>query len=137
MIITRESDYAIRCILYMAKNPDKIYTTTELSMIRKVPKSFLAKIFQKLTKKEIIKSVRGIKGGFKLAKDPSCINLFDVITAIEKNVALNKCLIDKDFCELMDGCLLHLIWKDFSDELINNLKKTNFAFLVNKEKRMK
>ncbi len=136
MIITRESDYAIRCILYMAKDPDKIYTITELSMIRKVPKSFLAKIFQKLTKKEIVKSVRGIKGGFRLAKDPTYINLFDVIIAIEKNVSLNKCLIDKNFCELIDGCLLHLIWKDFSEELINNLKKTNFALLINKEKKM-
>lgn len=130
MKITSQSDYAIRCILYMAKKPEKIYTVSELSKIRRVPKSFLAKILQKLSKAGIVISVRGIKGGFKLKRKPEEINLFDVIIAIEKNIALNQCLIDKDFCELIDGCFLHLIWREFNEDLINKLKNMNFALLA-------
>ena len=69
MQITREGDYGIRSVLYLARQPfKKISFVNEISEEYKIPRSFLAKILQKLVKAKIVRSYRGVKGGFSLAK---------------------------------------------------------------------
>ena len=98
MFITRKTDYAIRCVLYLSKDLDRIATVEEISAAVLVPKSFMAKILQQLIKSGIACSVRGIKGGFQLAKKPEDINLLEVIEAIQGPSASNICAIDKNAC---------------------------------------
>ncbi|MCI0468438.1 MAG: Rrf2 family transcriptional regulator, partial [Nitrospirae bacterium] len=78
MQITRETDYAIRSVLHLAEKPEGIAMIDEISKSRDIPKTFLAKILQKLTRAKIVKSHRGVKGGFQIARPPDKINLYDV-----------------------------------------------------------
>lgn len=127
MQITRETDYAMRCVLYLSGQQDKVVMVDEISREMATPKSFLAKILQKLVKAEIVKSFRGVKGGFQLNRAPKHINLLEVIEAIEGVVALNACAVDSSVCGLSGTCGVHTVWVTLRGQFNELLKKHNFA----------
>ncbi len=124
--IRRETDYAIRCIYYLAGKMDEVVMVDEISREMKTPKSFIAKILQKLSREDIVKSTVGVKGGFYLSKSPSRISLYDVIVAIEGPIAMNRCTVDKRSCSLSKTCKIHPIWVGVREGVEKVLKQTNF-----------
>ncbi len=132
MQITRQTDYAIRCILFLAKEPERIFNVKEIARLQLIPGSFLAKILQKLVKAGIVKSSKGQQGGFKLAKRPEEISLLDVIEVIEGSVAMNICAVDKKMCSLSDTCSVHPVWVEIREVVGKRLKQCTFAELVSK-----
>ena len=94
-----------------------------------IPKSFLAKILQKLAKHKIVASNVGVKGGFYLARKASDITLFDVIEAIDGQVAVNRCTVNKKDCALSSKCKVHPIWVSVRRDLERMLQDKNFGSL--------
>ena len=129
MQLTRKSDYAVRCVLHLSGDPEAVASVEEISRAMFLPKTFLAKILQSLMKAGIVRSTRGIKGGFQLAKRPKDINLLEVIEAIQGPSAPNICAIDKKMCRLSGGCSVHPVWIKIKEMVEKELKKTNFAVL--------
>jgi Rrf2 family protein len=131
MQITREGDYGIRSILYLARQPfNKISFVNEISEEYKIPRSFLAKILQKLVKAKIVRSYRGVKGGFSLARQSREITVLDVLEAIEGKLALNICLVDKKKCGFSKHCPTHFLWTNVQSKVAEMLKKANFDDLA-------
>lgn len=108
------------------------FMRSELAVECDIPDSFLGKILQNLAKSEILTSERGKKGGFKIAKDYSQITVYDIITAIEGELSLNKCIFDEDFCNLVHSCTAHVMWADIQEKLVQMLKSYSLANLVDK-----
>ena len=129
MEITRETDYAIRCILYLSRKEESIIMADEISRAMFIPKSFLAKILQKLTKAGVVKSFRGVKGGFRLAKNPKQISLLDIIEAIEGPAAMNRCALDASLCNFSGTCTVHPVWVKLRKMVEDYLRKTDFRAL--------
>lgn len=127
MQITRETDYAMRCVLYLSGVPDKVVMVDEISREMATPKSFLAKILQKLVRAGVVKSFRGVKGGFQLNRAPKDINLLDVIEAIQGVVALNACAVDSSVCGFSSTCGVHTVWVKLRVEVNELLSHHNFA----------
>lgn len=132
MQITRQTDYAIRCVLYLAEHPDEVKVVDEIARSKSIPKVFLAKILQKLSKAGIVRSYRGVKGGFELAKRPKDITLLDVIEAIEGPVAMNICAIDKRLCNRSNQCSVHPVWVKLRQDTERKLRKYSIDRLINK-----
>lgn len=131
MQITREGDYGIRSVLYLSRQPfKKISFVNEISEEYKIPRSFLAKILQKLVKAKLIRSYRGVKGGFSLAKQAREITMFDVIEAIEGKIYLNICLHDKKRCSFSKNCPVSPVWATLQARFCEMLKKMNFEELA-------
>ena len=131
MQLTREGDYGIRSVLYLARQPyKKISFVTEISEEYKIPRSFLAKILQKLVKAKIVRSYRGVKGGFSLARQAKDISVLDVLEAIEGKLAMNLCLEDKRKCDFSRHCPIHTVWATAQSKVIEVLKKSNFDDLA-------
>jgi Rrf2 family protein len=130
MQLTREGDYGIRSVLYLARQPyKKISFVTEISEDYKIPRSFLAKILQKLVKAKIVRSYRGVKGGFSLARQAKDISVLDVLEAIEGKLAMNVCLADKKKCDFSRSCPIHSVWANVQSKVAEVLKKSNFEDL--------
>ena len=127
MQITRETDYAMRCLLYLSGHPDKVAMVDEISREMATPKSFLAKILQKLVKAGVVRSFRGVKGGFQLNRAPKDISLLDVIEATEGVVALNACAVDSSVCGFSGTCGVHTVWVTLRGEVNDLLRKHTFA----------
>lgn len=135
MEITRETDYAIRCVLHLFESPNDVIMVDDIAKAKAIPKSFLSKILQKLAKANIVKSYRGVKGGFQIAKAPKEINLLDVINAIEGPVAMNRCAVNRKVCSLSCSCAVHTIWVELRKDVEEKLRKTYFAKLIELQKR--
>ena len=131
MQITREGDYGIRSVLYLARQPfKKVSFVNEISEEYKIPRSFLAKILQKLVKAKIVRSYRGVKGGFSLARQAREISVLDVLEAIEGKLALNLCLVDKKKCNFSKHCPTFFLWNNVQAKVVDTLKKSNFEDLA-------
>jgi Rrf2 family protein len=130
MFLTRETDYAIRCILCLAREPGRVISAGEISESMVIPKSFLVKILQRLSKKGLVKSTQGIAGGFQLTRAPGKVNLFEVIEAIQGSCAVNLCVADEQNCNLSATCLIHAVWVELKKNVERNLKKRTFAGLL-------
>jgi Rrf2 family iron-sulfur cluster assembly transcriptional regulator len=82
MLITKASEYAILSLIVLSKATAPMDSDT-LSRELSISKSFLAKILQALAKSDILKSYKGVNGGFALAKEPKMINMLDVMSSVE------------------------------------------------------
>jgi len=135
MQITRQADYAVRAVLYLAKlGANQRAATNQVAEEQKIPPSFLAKIISQLSIAGLLHTSRGARGGVTLARDPKDITLLEVIEAIDGPIHLNKCVGEDGICEFGDDCPLKPVWCDAQDELIRRLKGTNFADILNGSK---
>lgn len=129
MVITRETDYAIRCVLYLSGQRDQPTVVDAIAQEMRIPKSFLAKIVQKLSRAGILESFRGVKGGFKLARQPAEISILDVMVAMQGPAEVNKCAVDMSQCNLRSTCIVHPVWTELRKNVEDYLRKINFENL--------
>ncbi len=137
MLMTKKADYAVRCVLFLSKEPDRTVGAAEIADAVLAPGTFLAKILQALAKKGIVRSVKGAAGGFRLARPPAQINLLEVIEAIQGASALNLCAVDKAACSLSDSCAVHPVWVELRKDIEKRLAGEDFARLARRDKKAK
>lgn len=136
MVITRATEYAIRAILYLAKQPaGEIVYKKDICENQDITPAFLTKIFQPLIKAGIVGSQRGVGGGFYLVKNPADITLLDIVRAEEGPVYLNHCLAEESSCSRDATCSVHDAWRDIREEMLAILSRYTFAKLVRQEKQ--
>lgn len=105
-LITRDTDYALRAICFIAKREKKIVSVAELVKELKIPRPFLRKILQILHKKGLLKSYKGYGGGFALAISADKIFLVDLINIFQGPFKLNECFFKKNICPNTKYCKL-------------------------------
>jgi Rrf2 family protein len=125
--ITRETDYAIRAVCYLAKGRGRIIMTQEISREMDIPRTFLAKIIRKLVSAGIVQCFVGVKGGCRLMKEPEAISLLELIFAIEGPVPMNSCTMKKGACSLSPSCPVHPVWIDVRTKVEKLLEEVNFG----------
>jgi Rrf2 family iron-sulfur cluster assembly transcriptional regulator len=99
MQFTKAEEYGVFGVLYLAETDrSRIVPLSEISQAKDIPEKFLAKIFQSLSKNGVIRSHRGVRGGFSLAKEPTEISLKEVLETIQGPYHLMRCTEDKRAC---------------------------------------
>ena len=97
MLITRETDYALRILRILSRG--EYYTVGEMADREKFPQKFGYKITKKLEKAGVVRIVRGAGGGCALACDLKTVSLYDLIEAVETNACLTACMTPGYECE--------------------------------------
>ncbi|MDD5711360.1 MAG: Rrf2 family transcriptional regulator [Smithellaceae bacterium] len=129
--ITRKADYAVRGMVHLASQPaDQITLLAEMAMKVDVPQALMAKIFQHLAKVGLVRSFRGARGGFQLAKPPKGITLLDIVEAIDGPIAMNRCIIEEGACGRESFCTVHPVWKKIQGKLRDELRRVNLQDLA-------
>jgi len=129
------TDYAFRVIMHLASVPEgEIINSQTIAEEQNIPVGFLQKIMRSLTQGEVVKSYRGIDGGFALAKPAVDISLLDIITIMEGPVDLQRCLKDDNSCNkgCAEQCPVHVALAVIQTDFTQALSKANFAKLINK-----
>ncbi len=130
MQISRETEYAIRCIYLLARDPGRVTGIDEIARTLQIPRSFLAKILQKLARGGLVRSTRGVHGGFSLARKPETVRLYDIFVLTEGTAAAaNSCVVSKDVCGLDGFCVFHPFWIKIRRDLTRLLKAKSAAEL--------
>ena len=130
--LSRAAEYSIRVMLHLAMNSseDKLCDIDEIAKATDTPPAYLAKLLQSLVRKGFVKSFKGQKGGFALARHPKDIKLLDVIEAMEGPIFLNYCLIYTGYCERDKICPVHDIWGGAQKVLVDYLSGCSFEQLA-------
>ena len=134
MRITLESDYALRIISALAKH-DGIVDAKTLSEETSVTLQFTLKILHKLVKCELVKSYKGIRGGYSLKLPPEDITLKNVIEHIDGPIAMIRCLENSEACSLQqnkESCIYHHIFDTISLDVAKKLNGITIADVLNR-----
>lgn len=131
MKLTRETEYALLGLAALARRADSApIPLAELAQAEDLPPSFLAKIFQKLTRHAILQSGRGAGNGYSLAVPPHELSVLRVIEAVEGSDFLDRCMFWGGRCGGDDPCLLHDRWARVKPSLTAMLRDTTLADLI-------
>jgi Rrf2 family protein len=131
MQITRQADYAVRAVLYLARmEPTQRAATSQVAQEQRIPPSFLAKIISQLSIAGLLHTSRGARGGVTLAREAKDISLLEVIEAIDGPILLNECVNGNGTCTFDDECPLRPVWCEVQEELVGRLRSTNFQQLL-------
>ena len=129
-LITRDTDYAIRALCFIAKKKGEIISATELVKKIRIPRPFLRKILQTLTRKGMLKSYKGKGGGFVIARKPEKIFITDLVRIFQGSVKLNMCMLRKSICPHIKTCAMKKKLDAIEKHVISELKATTIAFLL-------
>lgn len=130
-LITRDTDYAIRALIFMAQQKETKTSVSELVRELKIPRPFLRKILQVLNKKGILKSYKGQGGGFSLATPANRIFLIDVMEILQGPLKLNACLLKKAACPDVTTCMLKKRIERIEAYVALQLRSINVTSLLN------
>ncbi|MBC2771827.1 iron-responsive transcriptional regulator RirA [Rhizobium sp. AQ_MP] len=109
MRLTKQTNYAVRMLMYCAANTDQLSRIPEIAKAYGVSELFLFKILQPLNKAGLVETVRGRNGGVRLGRAADKITLFDVVKVTEDSFAMAECFEDDGDveCPLIDSCGLN------------------------------
>jgi Rrf2 family iron-sulfur cluster assembly transcriptional regulator len=129
---TVSSQYAIRALLYLAMQKDlQLRRIEDVAESEKIPQAFLAKLVQRLVKKGLVQSTKGLNGGIKLRRSANEISLFMIADAIDDlSHASLECALGNQNCSDQNSCVLHDQWKALREKQIEFLKSITLSELV-------
>ncbi|HKY31313.1 MAG TPA: Rrf2 family transcriptional regulator [Candidatus Polarisedimenticolia bacterium] len=108
--LSRETDYSLLALMYIAeREPGQLAYRRDIAAHYNIPREFLAKVLQKLCRRGLVKSYRGMQGGYALARRPETITLADVVEAIDGPIALVDCQCDPDGCPQEEACTVQSV----------------------------
>ena len=129
-LINKNIYYAVRSLLYIAQKPDATTSVTELVTKLKMRRAFLRRILQVLSKRKILKSLKGKGGGFVLNIKPSNLRILDIVKVFRGKLSVMDCLLEKNVCPYPNDCALMAKMKDIERKLYRTLETTTIAVLL-------
>lgn len=139
MRVSTKGRYGLRALVDLAEHEEgKAIPIREISERQNISEQYLEQLFATLRKAKLVKSVRGAHGGYMLNHDPEDITVADIITTLEGPIAPVDCVIEKDFCNYIDKCVIHGLWEELADainEVIENMTLADLRDKAVKEKQ--
>jgi Rrf2 family protein len=127
--ISEAASIALHAMALLAENTSgKLLSNREISQKLRVSDAHLSKVLQRLEKAGLVHSLRGPKGGFKLAHAPKSISLLDVYEVIEGTIKDHECLLPQPICK-NQKCIFGNLLRQINSEVKDYLKKTTLGNL--------
>ena len=130
-LVTKESDYAIRAVLFLAQNQDRYVSSREIAEKDNIPLRFLRKILIVLKEKNIIETKEGVAGGIKLKKKAGNISLKYLITLFQGEVQFTECLFRGNFCHNRATCVLRKRILNIETKIAEEFDEITIETLIN------
>tara|TARA_R110002124_G_scaffold120947_6_gene279272 strand:- start:51 stop:539 length:489 start_codon:yes stop_codon:yes gene_type:complete len=132
MKLTSKGRYAVTAMLDVALHSRKgPVPLADISERQEISLSYLEQLFARLRKEQLVSSVRGPGGGYKLGREANDIAIGDVIRAVDESVDATRCQGKAD-CQGGERCLTHTLWQDLSDRISQFLNGITLGELMTK-----
>lgn len=137
-MFSRSSGYAIQALTYLAAQPSgKLVGAREMATKLQIPMPFLWKILRKLSEKKLVRSFKGVRGGYELARPARAIAVSEVLAAGRGADQIGRCVVGLEMCDDRDPCPLHPQWKDLRKQIEARFRATTLTDLVQDSKPAK
>ncbi|KIX15132.1 RrF2 family transcriptional regulator [Dethiosulfatarculus sandiegensis] len=135
MKLSTRGRYGVRAMLELALHAeDNPVPLRDLAVRQEISAKYLEQLLIPLKGAGLVKSVRGARGGYLLAKDPNDVTLYEIVRSLEGPLAPVECVQDPKYCDRVGGCTVHLIWGEMGDMLVKYLSNLTLADMVDKQK---
>jgi Rrf2 family protein len=129
--LTRAADYAVRAMMHIGSLPENsVALKDDIAAAQHVPPSFMAKILGQLVKSGLLRSARGVNGGFGLARAAAAITLLEIVEGVDGPIHLNDCVPDPEHCTLSHDCPASAVWLEVQDQMTALLRQTTLEALL-------
>lgn len=131
MRLTLYTDYSLRVLIYLAQNPDKVVTISELADFYRISRNHLVKVVHELGLNGYVHTTRGKHGGIRLARPPDQIVIGEVVRKTEPDFDLLECLNPVgDHCVITNVCKLKSVLTEARDQFLGQLDSRTLADLT-------
>jgi len=128
--ISEAANLAIHALTYLASRPDSSPVPTgTVARELGVSEAHLTKVFQRLKKEGLVRSIRGPKGGIALRKEPGAVRLMEIYQAIDGTPGQGTCLLNRRECPFA-GCVFGDMLAGIRDQVADQLSQTTLADLA-------
>ena len=133
-MITKSGIYGIRAMLVLAKLPEGEYAgVPRIAELVQIPQSYLSKLLQILARSGLVKSQRGLGGGFRLAREAAAISLYDIVEPLEQIERWSGCFLGNAVCSDKQPCALHSRWKDVQQAYLSMMRRSTLGELAGRD----
>jgi Rrf2 family protein len=98
-----------------------------------IPVKYLEQIIIPLKRAKYVESIRGAKGGYRLAKAPELITVGEVVSLLEKGLKLTNCVEDSKACDRSETCSTRILWKEATEAMMERLNSITLSDLMRRE----
>ncbi len=131
MYIPIKVDYGVRALVDLARHADEgLVRASEIAKRTAIPEQYLAQVLHALSKRGVIRSNRGPRGGHELAMNPADIRLSIVMNYLGASEMPIGCLDDTALCVHVPACAQREVWRSVAEAVFNILDSTSIADLV-------
>lgn len=128
MQLTRHTDYALRVLMYLAANPERLVTVAELAGFYTISRNHLVKVVQGLVEHGFVHTTRGKQGGMRLASTDERISIGRVVRKMENHFNIVECFDQGQAnCALEGACRLKGLLARATEEFLHNLDGVTLA----------
>lgn len=132
MKLTAKGRYAVTAMLDLAVHEnDGPISLADISERQGISLSYLEQLFAKLRRSNLVKSVRGPGGGYKLNRGASEIYVAEIVDSVDENVDATRCGGEEN-CQQGETCLTHELWVDLSNQIHRFLSSIDLASIIAK-----
>ncbi len=133
MRLTTKGRYAVTAMLDLAiHGQQKPVSLNDISGRQHISLSYLEQLFAKLRRSNLVSSVRGPGGGYRLAVDSANISIAQVVDAVNESMDATRCQ-GKGDCQEGDQCLTHHLWEDLSSQIHSFLNDISIQDLISRK----
>lgn len=136
-LITKNTDYAIRALLYLAEQNGDFLASRTIAEKNHIPLMFMRRILLSLTQAGIVESREGMAGGIRLTRKPKQILIIEIIRIFQGAVLISQCLSRKKVCPYIQHCPLRKELKRIEKKLIQEFTNLTLDKMVPKTAKLK
>ncbi|MEX0289964.1 MAG: Rrf2 family transcriptional regulator [Flavobacteriaceae bacterium] len=131
-MFSNSSKYAIKAVLFLAlhTNKNKKLMVKDICKPINVPKAYLAKLLQDLSRHDVVSSTRGPKGGFYLSEENREISVIQIVNIIDGKKRIESCILSLEDCNKDKPCPLHHTVSQSKSEMVKSLQSTSIKELA-------
>lgn len=131
MRLTLHTDYALRVLMYVGAKGESLSTIPEIVDHFDISRGHVMKVVHRLGQLGYLETIRGKRGGIRLARKTAHINVGAVVRDMEEELGVLGCLQDKDgYCRIEDCCVLRSALRDATNAFLATLDRYTLADLT-------
>ena len=131
MKFSTKSEYGLRALISLAKHQkEQPYSLAKIAKEQKISLAYLERLFAKLKKADLVKSAKGMKGGYSLVKPASKISVKEILTALEGSLSPYLCASFGNLCKLNCDCSVKIVWHKLEEAMNKTLESIKLKDLI-------
>jgi Rrf2 family protein len=132
-VVSLTAEYALRAVAYLAMEFGEPRTVHQIAEATQVPADYLSKVLQELSKLGLVRSQRGLYGGFSLLRDPAELTVLEVVKGVSPIHRVTRCPLQREGHEPGHLCPLHQLLDEAVEHLEQSFSDATIASLVDSD----